>query len=122
MKLYIVEGQGIWGDADSHPLPSTVEVVPRVDLGVAEINGQSVGISGGKFTINAGIANGPVAIKVNGVPCEQLYCRTFGGNVRRVNAVGQDLRAILPVVSRIEALEKIVQRHEGQLGQKDIFG
>ena len=121
MQLFILDKHGVWGDLNSHTLPVTVEVIPRVDIVTVEIGEKTISTSGGKFVIND-VPDGSLSVKVNGVTCEQLWCRTVSGDVRRVNAIGQDLRGILPYLARLSALEQIVQRHENQLSQKDFFG
>lgn len=121
MKLYVLDKHGVWGDLNSHTLPVTVEVIPRVDIATVEIGGKTISASGGKFVIND-VPDGSLSVKVNGIPCEQLFCRTVHGGTRRVNAIEQDLRGILPYLARLSALEQTVQRHENQLSQKDFFG
>ena len=121
MQLYILDKHGVWGDLNSHPLPATVEVIPHVDIATVEIDGKTISASGGKFIIN-GVPDGLLSVKVNGVPCEPLFCRTTNAGARRINAIGQDLRGILPYLARISSLEERVARHETQLSQKDFFG
>lgn len=121
MQLYILDKHGVWGDLNSHPLPATVEVIPHVDIATVEIDGKTISVSGGKFIIND-VPDGSLSVKVNGVTCEQLWCRTVSGDVRRINAIEEDLRGILPFVARIAALEETVARHENHLAQKDFFG
>ena len=121
MTLYILNGRGIWGDVNSHPLPVTVELFPSVELGSATVNGSPVPITDGKLTI-ADLAQGINTVTVNGVECEPLYCREINGSIRRANAIGGDLREILPVVAQIASLEERFGRIEAQFNQKDFFG
>lgn len=121
MKLYIFGNKGFWESSDSYPLPRTVEVIPSPIAGVANINGQPVGITGGAFPLPE-LHDGVNTVEVNGVSCESLFCRTVNGSVRRVHAITEDLRGLLPYIARIEELESAVERIEAQFKQKDFFG
>ncbi len=120
MKLFILDKQGVWGDTNSHPLPATVEVIPHAEISTVDVNGKTFSAVGGKFVIND-LSDGIASVSVDGVPCEPLFCRNTGGTPR-INAVGKDLRSILPYLARISQLEATVARHETQLTQKDFFG
>ena len=119
MKLYIIGNTGIFGDAYSHLVPTTVEVVPIVDAGIAYLNGEPIGISDGKFAI-ANPKEGFNELKIGDAVCEPLFCITTN-SVSRIHAIGTDPRAVLPMLERIEALEKTVARHDSQLATHDIF-
>ena len=121
MKLYICGNKGFWESADSFPIPLTAQVLPSPMIGVAKVNGAPVGITGGTFPLQD-LRDGINTIEVNGVPCESLFCRTVNGGVRRVHAIAEDLRGLLPYVARIEELESAVARMEAQLKQPDFFG
>ncbi|MBQ8357868.1 MAG: hypothetical protein IJX39_08705 [Clostridia bacterium] len=124
MKLYIINQNGLWGDASSHPLPATVEIFPRIEIGVAEVNGTTISIVDSKFTLDK-LTDGINTVKVNGVMCELLLCSTTNGGtngVRRIHALGQDFRAVLPYLMQIEDLKATTTRHESLLTQKDFFG
>ena len=120
MRLFLLKYRGLWGDTKSHPLPAVVSVHPYAEMGVVEIDGKKVGISGGKFTIE-NLADGLHTLKVNGVICESFFCHTSGG-VKRISPASEDLRAILPYIVRMTELENKIAAIETQLTQKDIFG
>ena len=119
MKLYLINKKGVWGDANSHPLPLTVEVIPFVEIGTASINEVPCSITNGTFQIKE-LREGLNTIEINGVACERLMCSSQSG-VQRAHAIGDASRECLPLLERITLLEEIVSRHESTLKNQDFF-
>lgn len=114
MKLYILEGRGLWEDAKPHMLPLRVEVYPPVETGTAVVGGICTNVKNGRFVIHT-TCDGRLDITVNGIACEPLLCSRSAGNRHLVRASEKDLRALLPHLSRIDALEQSVARIDAKL-------
>ena len=119
MKLYLIGNKGIWGDANSHPLPLTIKVIPFVEIGSATINGCRIGLANSEFTIKE-LREGFNTVEINGISCERLMCVSQSG-VQRAHAIGDASRECLPLIERITSLEEAVARHESTLKNQDFF-
>ena len=114
MTLYVFPGGGLCATVQGEKLPATVHVLPKGEQEVY-FDGQRVLLKDGNFPLPATLMQGVHSLKVDGCACEGIYIRN--GMAR---PVGEDPRAMLPVMHRLLRLESRVDVLERAEKQKEV--
>lgn len=115
MRLYILRGFGVFGDASEETLPARLSIVSGDAVNEVCLDDVSLTVRDKMADLPANLKDGVHNLKVNGRACEALVVKHG-----RVRPAGEDFRRLLPVLSHLCALERRLCALEGRAKEKEI--